>query len=485
MSEKYYHGVRVQEENTEAGSTTVGAAGLQVVIGTAPVNLAENPAEANTPVLCQSMAEAKERLGYSDDWESYTLCQAMYASFQVYRVAPVVFINVLDPKVHKKENAEKDCTVVNHQVKLEESGVLKSSVIVKMAEETLTAGTDYLLTFDNTGKLVITLISEKTVSAETLKVTSTSIDPEAVEETDIIGGYDAETGTESGLEAIRQVYPKTGMTPAFILAPGWSHIPEVGAVIITKCESINGVFSSECLLDLDTTTAKKYTDAPKAKKDNGYQDRHAIVLWPKVKVGDRQIYYRAVFGAKAAYMDASNDDVPNLYPSNRLMQVDNAVTEDGAEIYMDREQANTLNGQGIVTMVNEGGWRAWGNNTSAFPEVTDAKDRWIACRRMFTWMANGLITIYHERVDSPANFRLIESICDAENIRLNSFVSAGKLAGGRIEYDEEENSVENILSGQVIFHIYMAAFTPAEDILFILKFNPQMLEDNLSGGGNA
>ena len=124
MSEKYYHGGRVQEENTEAGSTTVGAAGLQEVIGTAPVNLAENPAEANTPVLCQSMAEAKERLGYSDDWESYTLCQAMYASFQGYRVATVVFINVLDPKVHTTENAEKDCTVVNHQVKLGESGGL-------------------------------------------------------------------------------------------------------------------------------------------------------------------------------------------------------------------------------------------------------------------------------------------------------------------------------------------------------------------------
>ena len=100
-------------------------------------------------------------------------------------------------------------------------------------------------------------------------------------------------------------------------------------------------------------------------------------------------------------------------------------------------------------------------------------------------MANSLIVIYHERVDSPANFRLIESICDSENIRLNSFVSAGKLAGGRIEYDEEENSVENILSGQVIFHIYMAAFTPAEDILFVLKFDPQLLEDNLSAGGNA
>lgn len=485
MNEKYYHGVRVKEENTEVSSVMTGTAGLQVVIGTAPVNLAENPAEANTPVLCRSMAEAKEKLGYSEDWESYTLCQAMYASFQMYGVAPVVFINVLDPATHKKENAEKDCAVVNHQVKPEESGILKSSVVVKMAEETLTEGTDYLLSYDDAGKLAITLISEKTESAETLKVTSASIDPAAVEATDIIGGYDAETGKESGLEVIRQVYPRTGMTPAFIMAPGWSHIPEVGAVIITKCESINGVFSSECLLDLDTTTAKKYTDVQKAKGGNGYQDRHAIVLWPKVKVGDRQMYYSAAYGAMASYMDASNDDVPNLYPSNRLIQVDNAVTEDGTEIYMDREQANTLNGQGVVTLVNEGGWRSWGNNTSAYPEVTDTKDRWIACRRMFTWMANSLIVIYHERVDSPANFRLIESICDSENIRLNSFVSAGKLAGGRIEYDEEENSVENILSGQVIFHIYMAAFTPAEDILFVLKFDPQLLEDNLSAGGNA
>lgn len=97
-------------------------------------------------------------------------------------------------------------------------------------------------------------------------------------------------------------------------------------------------------------------------------------------------------------------------------------------------------------------------------------------------MANSLITIYHDKVDSPANFRLIESICDSENIRLNSYISAGKLAGGRIEYNEEENSVENILNGQVIFHIYMAAYTPAEDIVFVLRFDPELLRDSLTGG---
>lgn len=149
---------------------------------------------------------------------------------------------------------------------------------------------------------------------------------------------------------------------------------------------------------------------------------------------------------------------------------------------MDREQANTLNGAGVVTMINEGGWRAWGNNTSAYPDITDTKDRWIACRRMFTWMGNSLISLYHEKVDSPANYRLIEAICDSENIRLNSYVAAGKLAGARIEYNETENTVENILNGQVIFRIYMAAFTPAEDIVFILKFDPELLTAALSGG---
>ena len=149
---------------------------------------------------------------------------------------------------------------------------------------------------------------------------------------------------------------------------------------------------------------------------------------------------------------------------------------------MDREQANTLNGAGVFTLVSEGSWRSWGNNTSVYPESEDTKDRWIACRRMFTWMANSLITIYHDRVDSPANYRLIESIVDSENIRLNSYVADGKLAGGRIEYNEEENSVENILTGQVIFHIYIAAFTPAEDVVFVLKFDPSLLAASLSGG---
>ena len=57
----------------------------------------------------------------------------MYASFQMFAVAPVVFINVLDPKRHKKDNAEKQYTVVNKQVTLDED-VYKGQALIGCCE---------------------------------------------------------------------------------------------------------------------------------------------------------------------------------------------------------------------------------------------------------------------------------------------------------------------------------------------------------------
>lgn len=110
---EYYHGVRVQEQGSTAAAPVTGTSGLQVVIGTAPVNLVESPETAvNVPVVCMNMQEAKDKLGYSTDFAAYTLCQSMYMSFQAFAVAPVVYINVLDPAKHKKENAEKAYAVI-------------------------------------------------------------------------------------------------------------------------------------------------------------------------------------------------------------------------------------------------------------------------------------------------------------------------------------------------------------------------------------
>ena len=195
MSEKYHHGVRVVEEAT-IDPPVIGTVGLQVVVGTAPVHLADDPVAAvNVPALCNNMQEARKKLGYSVDFESYTLCQSMYASFLVYAVAPVVFINVLDPARHRKENTAKEYGVVNGQAVLDDvKGVLRDTVKVQAGETLLAVDIDYLLSFNAAEQLVITMLSEQALAADKVTVESESIDPSKVTADDIIGGYDAKTG---------------------------------------------------------------------------------------------------------------------------------------------------------------------------------------------------------------------------------------------------------------------------------------------------
>ena len=178
----YNHGVRVKEQATSLVAPVTGTAGLQVIIGTAPVNLAADPYKAtNVPMIAYSFSEAVEQVGYSDDFKNYTLCQSMDACFRVLNVAPIILINVLDPKKHKKANEEQTVNVEKMQATVKVAGILADTVEVKANEATLTAGTDYITTFDDDGYLVITLTAGgKGASAKTLTVNSTSIDPTAV-----------------------------------------------------------------------------------------------------------------------------------------------------------------------------------------------------------------------------------------------------------------------------------------------------------------
>ena len=87
----YMHGIRIQENPTSVPTPVRSEAGVPVVFGTAPINLAADPQNAvNKLFLCHTFAEAKAALGYSEDYAAYTLCQAMDAFFKVFGVLKLV-----------------------------------------------------------------------------------------------------------------------------------------------------------------------------------------------------------------------------------------------------------------------------------------------------------------------------------------------------------------------------------------------------------
>lgn len=115
----------------------------------------------------------------------------------------------------------------------------------------------------------------------------------------------------------------------------------------------------------DSTGATVYTAVKTAKEKLGASSNHAAVFWPKGAVGEKIYCLSAMAAAETAATDAANGDVPYESPSNKDLKITATVLDDGTEVALDQEQANLLNGQGVITAINANGFKLWGNNTAA------------------------------------------------------------------------------------------------------------------------
>lgn len=475
----YKHGIYGQEIATSLVPMTETDAGLIVAFGTAPAHLATAPVAANTPVLCYTYAEAVAAMGYSDDFAKYTLCEVMKAHFSLFNMAPIVLINVLDITKHKK-SVEKHEVAVKEKAAVIVAPVLMESMKVfadGSIETPLTKDTDYTAAHDDDGNVLITVLDGGSAKeATSLYVQYDEADSTQVQASDIVGGVDINTGKAEGLELIDEIYPRFGLVPGIIIAPGFSDDTTVGAVMKAKTTNICGHFRAIAVADIPTETVITYTKASEWKNKNNYIDTSLIACWPKLKLGDAVYHMSTQLASLINKVDSQNGDMPYHSPSNASFQTDGAVLDDGTEIWLNSQNAAYLNGQGIVTALNFiGGWKAWGNRTTAYPSNTDVKDAFIPIRRMFNWVLNTLITSYWSKVDEPTNKRLINTMVDSANIWLNSLTAAGALLGGRVEFRQDENSTTDLMDGKIKFHVYLTPPSPAREITFVQEYDPDYI----------
>ena len=476
----YKHGVYTSEVPTSIVPAVNTTAGLPVVFGTAPVHLATDRAAANKPVLCYSYAEAVAAFGYSTDWKSYTLCEAIYSEFALYNVAPIVLVNVLDPAVHKEAVTDNEVTLTNKVATVTDPVLLETLKVKKAsAGQALTEGTDYEAAYNDDGALVITVLEDgELADAASVFLDYDKVDPTAVDADDIIGGISVSDGSLKGLETLNQVFPLFGLVPGMVAAPGWSDNPEVAAVMRSKAGNINSHFKASVLVDIpcDSAGVTKYTDVSAWKNNNNYTGEDMAVCWPMVRMGD-DIYHLSthVMGV-IGQTDADNDDIPYVSPSNHTLQTTATVLESGKEVWLGFETANYLNGQGICTAINEAsGWVFWGNRTGAYPGSSDPKDAFIPIRRMMNWIGNTLITTYWQRLDAPLNRRLIDTVVDSANLWLNGLAAQQYILRGSVGFRESENSTTDLLDGIAKFHVLVSPPPPARDIEFVMEYDAEAM----------
>ena len=70
----YNHGISILENPTSIQQPVETLSAVQVVFGTAPVNLeADSTSKVDKPILLRSLEEAKQHFGYSNDFKKFTL----------------------------------------------------------------------------------------------------------------------------------------------------------------------------------------------------------------------------------------------------------------------------------------------------------------------------------------------------------------------------------------------------------------------------
>ena len=467
----FKHGVFYNELATSI-IPTLTVARPTVVVGTAPLHLASNPAPVNTPILCSTYSDYVEQFGYSGDF-TFTTDEAAYVHFALYNVKPLIVINVLDPATHIKA-ATKQLSGVTTSAKVQCRALL-SSLTAKSGETNLTKGTDYTVKYED-GELVFTVKNKNKITGGAVTLSYNELDPSKVTTADIIGGVDAATGKNKGLECINDVYPRLGLLPGCVIAPGYSHDSEVAAVMKSKVVNINGCFNTICAVDLDTSTVTKYSDAYEAKNALNLVDNNMFVCWPMSTLGGEKYHLSTHAAAIMSRTDADNDDIPYVSPSNKTLQADGFCLKDGTEILIAKDHADYLNSIGIVTGLNLNGYRLFGNRTSIYPAATDPKDVFIAVRRMIQYIGNNIILTFFNYVDQPINRRLIETVESSVQQFLNGLAADEAILGGTITFAEEDNPLTNLIDGKIKFHLDVGFVVPAENIQFDVEFDPSWYE---------
>lgn len=151
MANEYLYGAYGHIGETVAQSA-VQAGTTPVYIGTAPVNLVRGFGKAgiiNAPIKITSLVDAQKKIGYSSDWGTFTLCEAVYAHFNntLGNIGPIYVINVLDPSAgkHRKEAATtKALTFTGGRAEFaSDKIILDTLTIAKNDSGNYVEGTDY------------------------------------------------------------------------------------------------------------------------------------------------------------------------------------------------------------------------------------------------------------------------------------------------------------------------------------------------------
>ena len=510
----YKHGMYAYIGNSAAKSVT-STGTIAVYVGTAPVNLVKGYADkgiVNTPVKLSNYLHAQKTVGYSTDWDKFTICEAIGAHFdnKLGNVGPIYVINVLDPAIHRKESTtSKILNFVNGKAEFISDTVILDTIAIANK----TQDEDFTVDYNFTTKKVLITSTEETPLSGNVTVTFYEVDTSLINEDklglipnllsalkynenkkvynamvtaiqkvsdqwDAFGVADIPLTGEA--ETTTDIYKYTGdvtgefYTAAVIAANAKAYSDrllstEIGT--ITAVDTANhtvtiGTGNPETLTDGGTVkktviyTVDTIEEAIAWKTNNAYDSERTKVFWPQVyDAGTERIFHCSTLGI-VEFMKADNEhkNVPCETCSNKeIPATSQYFGPNSTNQGFGRAGANNLNEVGISTAYSDGGkLKLWGGHTAKFQYGADDDVRCVFDTYMRTLMhlENTFQKRHGKEIDKPFTPAKRDSILNYEQNALDDLVAIGALVGEpQIYFLESENSTEDMIQGDFKFNI--------------------------------
>ena len=326
--------------------------------------------------------------------------------------------------------------------------------------------------FDQAGAMVVVI--NVADPANPAHLTTGILDPANIIDADVVGGVDGATGQYKGVHALLSANTELAVTPRILIAPNFTHDMPSGNAnpVVSELLGIAENLRAIIIADLPNTND---TDAIDYVGDFGSARVFAVYPWVKV-LDSLGVIVEEPSSARVAGLIVKSDNDRGFWwsPSNLVINGIVGISKPIDFVLGDiNSKANYLNENNITTIIQESGFRLWGNRTLS----ADPKWAFLQARRTADMINDSLLKAHLWAVDRNITKTYIEDVLEGVNNYLRHLKSIGAIIGGTAFADPELNTPDQIAQGKVSFDFDFTPPYPAEHITFRSKMTDDYLNE--------
>ena len=384
--------------------------------------------------------------------------------------ALVYAVNVLDPATHKTTVAAADMAWANGKIQLANTHVL--NVVVKQAGGSGSAygeGTDYELD-EEAGTITVIAGGNIDVSNQA-NVGYDYLDASLVDAPTIAGGLSG-AGVYTGVSALLGAGGSSGsQRPKIMIAPGYSSTKTVADALMSAADKRRGVAVIE---------GPNTTDAAAIAYRGTLSGRRGYLVDPSVRVldadGDEVTRPNSAYVA-GAIARSDNDPArgwwwsPSNYP---ILGIEGTARGVDFSLGDETSPANLLNADEVATIIQEDGFRLWGNRTLS----DDPKWAFLSTVRINDAINESILRSHMWAVDRPFSRTYLQDVAEGVNAFLRELRTMGAILGGTC-VPSPTNTPEKVAAGNACWDYEFTDAKTTERLTFRSRLTDDYIEDEL------